>query len=104
MEENCAYSLELFDEIAKIQPGRVGAWPVGLANGRLVQPATEDLFPEAGYAISADLLIRATDASLAERLQLLANDGKRVLVWRMQTEDPLLLYPSLEEFFRKNKL
>jgi Glycosyltransferase family 43 len=104
MEENCAYSLELFDEMAKIRPGRVGVWPIGLTNGRLVQAALLDSAPEAGYAVSADLLLRATGDSLAERLQLLAGNGTRVLVWRVQTEAPLLLNSSLENFFRANKL
>ncbi|EDV92256.1 galactosylgalactosylxylosylprotein 3-beta-glucuronosyltransferase I [Drosophila grimshawi] len=37
MDDDNSYSVELFAEMAKIQPGRVGIWPVGLVGGLMVE-------------------------------------------------------------------
>lgn len=74
MDDDNSYSVQLFDEICKIEPGKVGVWPVGLVGGLMVEKPVlnangivtgfnaawrpERLFPidMAGFAISGDLL------------------------------------------------
>ncbi|XP_052866294.1 galactosylgalactosylxylosylprotein 3-beta-glucuronosyltransferase I [Anopheles cruzii] len=75
MDDDNTYSTELFEEIAKIERGKVGVWPVGLVGGLMVEKPVlnrdglvlgfnsawkpERPFPldMAGFAISADLLL-----------------------------------------------
>lgn len=76
MDDDNTYSLELFNEIAKIEQGHVGVWPVGLVGGLMVEKPLlntdnkvigfnavwrpERPFPidMAGFAISTDLLLK----------------------------------------------
>lgn len=80
MDDDNTYSLELFSEIAKIDEGHVGIWPVGLVGGLLVEKPIlnadnvvtgfnavwrpERPFPidMAGFAISTDLLLKFSKA------------------------------------------
>lgn len=82
MDDDNTYSVELFQEMANIQPGRVGIWPVGLVGGLMVEkPMLEDNvvvgfnsqwrperpFPVdmAGFAISVDLLLANPEAKFS---------------------------------------
>lgn len=80
MDDDNTYSLELFDEITKIEEGHVGVWPVGLVGGLMVEKPIlnannevvgfnaawrpERPFPidMAAFAISTDLLLKFTKA------------------------------------------
>lgn len=81
MDDDNTYTQDLFREIAKIQPGRVGVWPVGLVGGVMVEKPLLDATGErvvgfnaqwrperpfpldmAGFAISLDLLIANPEA------------------------------------------
>lgn len=80
MDDDNTYSLELFTEIAKIEEGHVGVWPVGLVGGLMVEKPIlnennevigfnaawrpERPFPidMAGFAISTDLLLKFSKA------------------------------------------
>lgn len=74
MDDDNTYSLELFEQMSRIQPGKVGVWPVGLVGGLMVERPVLDAgevigfnsawrperpFPVdmAGFGISADLLM-----------------------------------------------
>lgn len=84
MDDDNTYTVELFREMSKIQPGRVGVWPVGLVGGMMVEkpildPKTDVVvgfsamwrperpFPVdmAGFAVSVDLLIANPDAKFS---------------------------------------
>jgi galactosylgalactosylxylosylprotein 3-beta-glucuronosyltransferase 3 len=123
MDDDNVYSIDLFNEMAKIQPGRVGVWPVGLVGALYVEkPILNDEhkvvgfnslwrperpFPVdmAGFAISADLLIKHPEAkftyevqrgyqeseilrhvTVLEELQPLAKLCTQILVWHTRTE------------------
>ncbi|CAD7087680.1 unnamed protein product [Hermetia illucens] len=80
MDDDNAYSVELFEEMNKIQAERVGVWPVGLVGGLMVEKPIlnnenivtgfnaawrpERPFPldMAGFAISLDLLHKRPEA------------------------------------------
>lgn len=81
MDDDNTYTVDLFKEMAKISPGRVGVWPVGLVGGLMVErPVLDDYgqkvigfnsqwrperpFPVdmAGFAISLDLLFTNKNA------------------------------------------
>lgn len=79
MDDDNTYSEELFEEMSKIKPGKVGVWPVGLVGALNVEkPIVEGgkvvgfnsmWHPErpfpidmAGFAISSDLLENNPDA------------------------------------------
>lgn len=80
MDDDNTYSIALFAEMERIQPGRVGVWPVGLVGGLLAEKPILDAngkvnsfnavwrperpFPidMAGFAISIDLLFKYPQA------------------------------------------
>lgn len=79
MDDDNTYSVELFGEMAKIDRGKVGVWPVGLVGGLMVEKPVltdneiigfnsqwrpERPFPVdmAGFAISGDLIMDFPDA------------------------------------------
>lgn len=80
MDDDNTYSIELFEEMKKIDEGKVGVWPVGLVGGLLVEkPVLDDNnlvmgfnsawrperpFPldMAGFAISTDLILNNPEA------------------------------------------
>lgn len=79
MDDDNTYSTELFDEMSKISPGKVGIWPVGLVAGlkvekpivenntvtgfnTLVNPKRTFAIDMAGFAVSVDLLEKNPDA------------------------------------------
>lgn len=80
MDDDNTYSVELFEEMKKIENGRVGVWPVGLVGGLLVEkPVLDDNnevlgfnsawrperpFPldMAGFAVSTDLIFKYPEA------------------------------------------
>ncbi|XP_063706144.1 galactosylgalactosylxylosylprotein 3-beta-glucuronosyltransferase I-like [Culicoides brevitarsis] len=80
MDDDNAYSVELFHEMAKIEEGRVGVWPVGLVGGLKVerpfvspngtisgfgamwQPGRAFPIDMAAFAISGDLFQKNPDA------------------------------------------
>lgn len=139
MDDDNTYTAELFREMGKIEPGRVGVWPVGLVGGLMVEkpvldPDTakvlgfnsqwrpERPFPVdmAGFAISVDLLLANPEAKFSydvergyqeseilrhvttlDKLQPLANNCNRVLVWHTRTELPKL--GSEEKLSRQNQ-
>ncbi|XP_067637459.1 galactosylgalactosylxylosylprotein 3-beta-glucuronosyltransferase I [Eurosta solidaginis] len=84
MDDDNTYSVELFLEMTKIEPGRVGVWPVGLVGGLMVEKPIlntektqvigfnaawhpERPFPidMAAFAISSDLLFKYPQAQFA---------------------------------------
>ncbi|XP_055380498.1 galactosylgalactosylxylosylprotein 3-beta-glucuronosyltransferase I [Condylostylus longicornis] len=83
MDDDNTYSVELFSEMMKIEPGKVGVWPVGLVGGLMVEKPIlneqnivtgfnsvwrpERPFPidMAGFAISTNLLIKYPKASFS---------------------------------------
>lgn len=87
MDDDNSYSIDLFKEISRIEPGRVGVWPVGLVGGLKVEKPLLDSnnkvigfnsawrpdrpFPidMAGFAISTDLLIKNPDAIFSFNVQ-----------------------------------
>ncbi|EDW86346.1 uncharacterized protein Dwil_GK15595 [Drosophila willistoni] len=88
MDDDNSYSVELFLEMLKIQPGRVGVWPVGLVGGLMVEkPLLNDdktqvvgfnaawrperPFPidMAAFAISMDLFIKNPQAVFSYDVQ-----------------------------------
>lgn len=87
MDDDNSYSIQLFDEMAKIEPGRVGVWPVGLVGGLMVETPILDAkgvvtgfnaawrperqFPidMAGFAISGDLLQQNPAAKFSYEVQ-----------------------------------
>lgn len=42
MDDDNTYSTQLFEEIAKIEPGKVAVWPVGLVGGLMVEKPVLD--------------------------------------------------------------
>lgn len=42
MDDDNTYSIQLFEEITKIEPGKVGVWPVGLVGGLMVEKPVLD--------------------------------------------------------------
>lgn len=80
MDDDNTYTLELFSEIAKIEEGHVGVWPVGLVGGLMVEKPIlnadntvvgfnaawrpERPFPidMAGFAVSTDLILKFSKA------------------------------------------
>lgn len=80
MDDDNTYSTQLFEEMKKIEPGKVGVWPVGLVGGLLVEKPVLDEdgrvlgfnsvwrperpFPidMAGFGISTDLILNTPDA------------------------------------------
>lgn len=42
MDDDNTYSIELFEEIKKIAPGKVAVWPVGLVGGLMVEKPVLD--------------------------------------------------------------
>lgn len=86
MDDDNVYSLELFEQISAIGPGKVGVWPVGLVGGLMVERPVLDAgevigfnsawrperpFPidMAGFAISADLLMDYPRAMFSYEVQ-----------------------------------
>ncbi|KAH8395978.1 hypothetical protein KR222_000608 [Zaprionus bogoriensis] len=87
MDDDNAYALELFAEMAKIKPGRVGIWPVGLVGGLMVERPLlgqdnkvvgfnaawrpERPFPidMAAFGISIDLFIKYPQAVFSYEVQ-----------------------------------
>lgn len=86
MDDDNSYSVELFEEMSKIERGRVGVWPVGLVGGLKVEkPIVEGgkvigfnsvWHPErpfpidmAGFAISCDLLEKYPEAVFSYAVQ-----------------------------------
>jgi galactosylgalactosylxylosylprotein 3-beta-glucuronosyltransferase 3 len=87
MDDDNVYSTDLFAEMAKIEPGRVGVWPVGLVGALYVEKPVlnanhqvtgfnslwrpERPFPVdmAGFAISGDLLIKHPEAKFTYEVQ-----------------------------------
>lgn len=86
MDDDNSYSIELFEEMSKIERGRVGVWPVGLVGGLKVEkPIVESgkvvgfnsaWHPErpfpidmAGFAMSCDLLEQNPDAMFSYEVQ-----------------------------------
>lgn len=83
MDDDNTYTMELFREMAKIKPGHVGVWPVGLVGAVFVEkPLLNDMgvvigfnsqwrperpFPVdmAGFAISVDLLLANPEAKFS---------------------------------------
>ncbi len=82
MDDDNTYSVELFDEMAKIERGKVGVWPVGLVGGLMVEKPVmgdneiigfnsacrpERPFPVdmAGFGISGDLIMDYPEASFS---------------------------------------
>lgn len=43
MDDDNTYSTQLFDEIKKIEPGKVAVWPVGLVGGLMVEKPVLDV-------------------------------------------------------------
>lgn len=80
MDDDNTYSTDLFEEMKKIETGKVGVWPVGLVGGLLVEKPVLDEdnrvmgfnsawrperpFPidMAGFAISTDLILNNSEA------------------------------------------
>lgn len=87
MDDDNSYSIQLFAEMAKIQRGRVGVWPVGLVGGLKAEKPVLDnkgvvtgfnaqWRPErlfaldmAGFAISGDLLVKFPEACFSYTVQ-----------------------------------
>uniref|UniRef100_A0A182SYL3 Galactosylgalactosylxylosylprotein 3-beta-glucuronosyltransferase n=1 Tax=Anopheles maculatus TaxID=74869 RepID=A0A182SYL3_9DIPT len=87
MDDDNTYSTELFDEISKIEKGKVGVWPVGLVGGLMVEKPVlnrdglvlgfnsawkpERPFPldMAGFAISSDLLLDNPQAQFSYEVE-----------------------------------
>ncbi|ALC48389.1 GlcAT-I [Drosophila busckii] len=87
MDDDNSYSVELFAEMMKIKPGRVGVWPVGLVGGLMVEKPLLDEdnkvigfnaawrperpFPidMAAFAISLDLFIKYPQAVFSYEVQ-----------------------------------
>lgn len=87
MDDDNSYSVHLFEEMGKIQRGRVGVWPVGLVGGLKVEKPILDekgvvtgfnaawrperLYPidMAGFAVSGDLLVKFSDAKFSYDVQ-----------------------------------
>lgn len=87
MDDDNTYSLGLFEEIAKIEPSKVGVWPVGLVGGLKVEKPILDEqnivigfnslwrperpFPVdmAGFAIAADLIVNNVEAQFSYDVQ-----------------------------------
>ncbi|XP_011214792.1 galactosylgalactosylxylosylprotein 3-beta-glucuronosyltransferase I [Bactrocera dorsalis] len=88
MDDDNSYSVELFVEMTKIEPGRVGIWPVGLVGGLMVEKPIlnaentqvigfnaawrpERPFPidMAAFAISTDLLFKYPQAQFAYEVE-----------------------------------
>lgn len=87
MDDDNSYSVQLFEEMAKIERGRVGVWPVGLVGGLMVEKPIlsangivtgfnaawrpERQFPidMAGFAISGDLLLKFPEAKFSFTVQ-----------------------------------
>lgn len=86
MDDDNTYSVELFEEMIKIKPGKVGVWPVGLVGALAVEkPIVKDgkvvgfnsmwrperPFPldMAGFAISCDALEKNPEASFSYDVQ-----------------------------------
>uniref|UniRef100_A0A182N790 Galactosylgalactosylxylosylprotein 3-beta-glucuronosyltransferase n=1 Tax=Anopheles dirus TaxID=7168 RepID=A0A182N790_9DIPT len=87
MDDDNTYSTELFDEISKIETGKVGVWPVGLVGGLMVEKPVlnrdglvlgfnsawkpERPFPldMAGFAISSDLLLDNPQAQFSYEVE-----------------------------------
>lgn len=87
MDDDNVYSVELFDNIMKIPPSKVGVWPVGLVGGLMVEKPILDYnglvtgfnsawHPErpfpidmAGFAIAVDLLLDNQDAKFSFSVQ-----------------------------------
>lgn len=86
MDDDNSYSVELFEEMSKIKPGKVGAWSVGLVGAMNVEkPIVKDdkivafnslWSPErpfpidmAGFAISCDLLMKNPKAMFSYDVQ-----------------------------------
>ncbi|XP_004524928.1 galactosylgalactosylxylosylprotein 3-beta-glucuronosyltransferase I [Ceratitis capitata] len=88
MDDDNSYSVELFVEMMKIEPGRVGVWPVGLVGGLMVEKPIlnednthvigfnaawrpERPFPidMAAFAISTDLLFKYPQAQFAYEVE-----------------------------------
>lgn len=85
MDDDNTYTVELFREMSRIEPGRVGVWPVGLVGGLMVEkpvldPRNDSLVvgfnsqwrPErpfpidmAGFAISVNLLMANPEAKFS---------------------------------------
>lgn len=80
MDDDNTYSVELFEEMSKIQKGHVGVWPVGLVgamnvekplveNGKVVgfnsmwRPERPFPIDMAGFAIAGDLFLSNTNAN-----------------------------------------
>lgn len=80
MDDDNTYSIDLFEEMKRIRPNKVGVWPVGLVGGLMVEKPVLDSdnmvlgfnsawrperpFPVdmAGFAISTDLLLQHSEA------------------------------------------
>lgn len=66
MDDDNTYSVELFEEMSKIERGRVGVWPVGLVGALTVEkPLVKDgkvigfnsaWHPERAYPIGENLI------------------------------------------------
>ncbi|XP_075155245.1 glucuronyltransferase I [Haematobia irritans] len=88
MDDDNSYSVELFSEMSKIEPERVGVWPVGLVGGLMVEkpllnPSTNEVegfnsvwrperpFPldMAGFAISTELFFKYPQAVFSYEVQ-----------------------------------
>lgn len=87
MDDDNTYSIQLFDEMKKIEQGKVGVWPVGLVGGLLVEKPVLDEdnlvmgfnsvwrperpFPldMAGFAISTDLLLGNKEAAFSYEVE-----------------------------------
>ncbi|EDW62795.1 galactosylgalactosylxylosylprotein 3-beta-glucuronosyltransferase I [Drosophila virilis] len=87
MDDDNSYALELFVEMSKIKPGRVGIWPVGLVGGLMVERPLlneenkvigfnaawrpERPFPidMAAFAISMDLFFKYPQAAFSYEVQ-----------------------------------
>uniref|UniRef100_A0A182PQM9 Galactosylgalactosylxylosylprotein 3-beta-glucuronosyltransferase n=1 Tax=Anopheles epiroticus TaxID=199890 RepID=A0A182PQM9_9DIPT len=87
MDDDNTYSTELFEEISKIERGKVGVWPVGLVGGLMVEKPVlnrdglvlgfnsawkpERPFPldMAGFAISSDLLLENPQAQFSYEVE-----------------------------------
>lgn len=83
MDDDNTYSLKLFDEMKRIEEGKVAVWPVGLVGGLLVEKPVLDEdnrvmgfnsvwrperpFPidMAGFAISTDLILNNPQAEFS---------------------------------------
>ncbi|XP_053680520.1 galactosylgalactosylxylosylprotein 3-beta-glucuronosyltransferase I [Anopheles nili] len=87
MDDDNTYSVELFEEISKIERNKVGVWPVGLVGGLMVEKPVlnrdglvmgfnsawkpERPFPldMAGFAISSDLLLDNPQAQFSYEVE-----------------------------------